>query len=62
MTLKKYEKNFLELLRYVGFIKEEKVKIEMFLSGLSSFYKGKFKFYKPKTLEEIIRKAKYLYE
>jgi len=27
MTMEEYENNFLELLRYVGFIKEEKAKI-----------------------------------
>jgi hypothetical protein len=42
MTMDEYEKNFLELLRYVGFIKEDKVKIHRFLSGLPSFYKIKF--------------------
>jgi hypothetical protein len=37
MTMKEYEKKFLELMRYVDFIKDEKVKIQMFLSGLPSF-------------------------
>jgi hypothetical protein len=47
---------FLELLRYVGYIKEEKVKIQRFLSGLPSFYRDKIQFDEPKTLEETIRK------
>jgi hypothetical protein len=34
-----YENNFSGLLNYVGFINNEKVKIQMFLSGLPSFYK-----------------------
>jgi hypothetical protein len=29
-----YEKRFFELLKYVDFIKDEKVKIQRFLSGL----------------------------
>jgi hypothetical protein len=41
MTMKKYEKRFLGLLKYVGFIKDEKVKIHSFLSGMPSFYKDK---------------------
>ena len=34
MTMEEYEKNFLGLLKYVGFINDEKVKIERLLSGL----------------------------
>ena len=41
MTMEKYEKNFSGLLKYVGFINDEKVKILRFLSGLPSFYKEK---------------------
>jgi hypothetical protein len=38
MTMDEYEKRFFELLKYVEFIKDEKVKIKRFLSGLPSFY------------------------
>jgi hypothetical protein len=62
MTMEEYEKKFLELLRYVDFIKDEKVKILRFLSGMSSFFKDKNQFDDPNTLEESIRKTKYLYE
>jgi hypothetical protein len=34
MTMEEYARKFLELLRYVVFIKDEKVKIQRFLSGL----------------------------
>ena len=37
MTMDEYEKIFFELLKYVDFIKDEKVKIQSFLSGLPSF-------------------------
>jgi hypothetical protein len=50
MTMGEYEKNFLVLLKYVGFIKDEKVKIHRFLSGMSSFYKDKIQHDEPKTL------------
>jgi hypothetical protein len=33
-----YEKRFFELLKYVDLINDEKVKIQRFMSGLSSFY------------------------
>jgi hypothetical protein len=36
-----YERRFLELLKYVSFIKDETVKIQRYLSGLSSFISGK---------------------
>jgi hypothetical protein len=62
MTMDEYERRFLEFLRYVGFIKDEKVKIQIFMSGIPSFYSDKIHFDEPKTLEESIRKAKYLYE
>ena len=47
--------NFLELLRYVRYIRDEKVKVQWFLSGLPQSYELR-------TLEESIRKAKYCYE
>jgi hypothetical protein len=39
MTMDEYERKFLELFSYVIFIRDEKVKIQRFLSGLPSFYK-----------------------
>lgn len=41
MTMKEYGRNFLELLRYVEFIKEEKVKYKRFLSELPFFIKAR---------------------
>jgi hypothetical protein len=37
MTIDEYERRFLELLKYVSFIKDETVKIQRYLSGLPSF-------------------------
>ena len=62
MTMVKYENNFFGFLKYVGFIKDEKVKIQRFLSGLPSFYKENIQYDEPRTLTEAIRKAKYMYE
>jgi hypothetical protein len=58
----KNEKKILEILRYMDFIKHEKVKIQIFLSEFPSFYKDKIQFNEPRNLEEVMRKAKYLYE
>ena len=46
-----YANKFLELLRYVWYIKDEKVKVQQFLSGLPQSYKYKIEFYEPRTLE-----------
>jgi hypothetical protein len=62
MKMDEYERILIELLSYVGFIKDEKVKIQGFFSGISSFYSDKIHFDEPKTLDEAIRKDKYLYE
>ena len=37
MTIDEYEISFLELLKYVSFIKDETVKNQRYLSGLPSF-------------------------
>ena len=49
-------------MRYVWYIRDEKVKVQRFLSGLPQSYKDRIEFYEPRTLEEVIRKAKYFYE
>ena len=60
--MEEYVNNFLELLRYVWYIKDEKVKVQHFLSGLPQSYKDIIEFYEPRTFEETIRKDKYCYD
>ena len=60
--MEEYENKFLELLRYVKYIKYDKVKIQRFLSGLPQPYKDRIEFDEPRTLEEAIRKAEYCYD
>jgi hypothetical protein len=62
MTIDEYERRFLELLKYVPFIKDETVKIQRYLSGLPSFISEKIQYDDPKTMEETIRKEKCLYD
>jgi hypothetical protein len=52
----------LELLKYVPFIKDEIVKIQRYLSGLTPSIGDKIQYDDPKTMEETIRRAKWLYE
>ena len=42
------------LLKYVGFINDEMVKIQRFLSGMPTFYKENIRYDEPKTLTEAI--------
>jgi hypothetical protein len=62
LTMDDYASKFLELLRYVPYIKDEKVKIQHFLSGLPQSYRDMIEFDEPKTLDDTIRKGKYCYE
>ena len=62
MSMDEYEKRFFELLKYVDFIKDEKLKIQRFLSGLPSLCSDNIQYDNPNTLEETIRRARHLYE
>jgi hypothetical protein len=62
MNMDEYERRFLELLKYVDFIKDEHVKIQRYLSGIPSIFSDKIQHYDPKTLEETIRRVKCLYD
>jgi hypothetical protein len=62
MIMEEYEKRFFELLNYVDLIKNEKVKIQRFLSGLPFFYSEKIQYDNPKMLEETIRRERHIYE
>jgi hypothetical protein len=55
MKIDEYERRFLELLKYVSFIKDDLVKIQRYLSGMTSFISDKIQYDDPKTLEENIR-------
>jgi hypothetical protein len=61
-TIDEYERKFLELLKYVPFIKDESVKIQRYLSGLPPPIGDKIQYDDPKTMEEMIRRAKCLFE
>ena len=62
MTMESYEKKFLELLNYADFIKDEKVNIQRFLSGLPKSFRDKIQYDRPKNLKDAIWKEKHLYE
>ena len=62
MTMEEYERRFLELLTYVGFIQYDKFKIYRFISGLTTYYQDKITYDEPCTLKETKRKDKCLHE
>ena len=62
MTIDEYERRFLELLKYVLFIKDEAIKIQRYLSGLLTSIGDKIQYDDPKNMEEMIRWVKWLYE
>ena len=61
-TIDEYKRRFLELLKYVPFIKDETVKIQRYLSGVPPSIWYKIQYDDLKTMEERIRRAKCLYE
>jgi len=62
LTIKEYINKFLEMIRYVPYIKDEKVNMQQFISGLPQSFRDKIEFDEPKTLQDTIRKARYCYE
>jgi hypothetical protein len=62
LTIEEYVNKFLDLLRYVPYIKADKAKVQRFISGLPKEYRNRIEFDEPKTLEDTIRKATYCHE
>jgi hypothetical protein len=62
ITIDEYERRFMELLKYVSFIKDETVKIHRYLRGFPPSIGDKIQYDDPKTMEETIRRGKCLYE
>jgi hypothetical protein len=62
LTMEEYVNKFLNLLRYVPYIKAEKAKAQRFISGLPKEYGNRIEFDELKTLEDTIQKATYCHE
>ena len=62
MTDEEYTSRLLELLRYVPYLKEEKAKIQRFISGFLVTFKDMIEFDGPRSLEEAIWKLKRCFE
>ena len=62
MTDDENTSRFLELLRYVLYLIEEKAKIQRFISGFPLTFKDRIEFDEPRSLEDAIRKLRHFYE
>ena len=62
MTMDAFINRFLDLLHYVPYIKEEKVKIQQFLGCLPPSFWDRIEFNMPKTLDTTLHKARICYE
>ena len=57
-TMEDFINKFLDLLRYVPYIKEEKVKVQRFLSCLPQSYKDQIEFDNPQDSRRSVKKRK----
>lgn len=58
----KYMTKFLELFRYVLYLKYEKAKFQEFVSGFPLEFRDQITYDEPQLLEEVIGKLKDCYE
>lgn len=57
-----YMTKLLELLRYVSYLKDEKAKVQSFLSGFPLAFRDHIEYDEPQSLEEVNGKLKHCYE
>ena len=50
------------MMRYVPYIKDEKVNMQRFISGLPQSCWNRIEFDEPKTMEDVIQKFRYCYK
>eukprot|EP00253_Pinus_taeda_P019959 PITA_19959 len=62
MTEEEYTTKFLELLRYVPYLTNEKTIGQRFVSGFPLTFRDRIEYAKPRSLEEVIGKLKHCYE
>ena len=61
MTIKDFVTKFVNLMRYVPYLREEKEKVHQFMRCLPQSYKDKFQFLNANTMDEIIRHTNLCY-
>lgn len=61
MTNEEYMTKFLELLKYVSYLIDEKAKVQQFVSGLPLAVRDLIKYDEPRSPKEVIGKLKHFY-
>eukprot|EP00253_Pinus_taeda_P005349 PITA_05349 len=61
-TIDEFVTRFTSLLRYVPYIREEKAKVQRFVSSLPPYMRERIEFDNPKSMDEVIRKARICYQ
>eukprot|EP00253_Pinus_taeda_P012038 PITA_12038 len=61
-TMDEFINRFTSLLRYVPYLKEEKTKVQRFVSGLPMYMRERIEFDNPKSMDEAILKARIYYQ
>eukprot|EP00253_Pinus_taeda_P029666 PITA_29666 len=61
-TIDQFVTKFTSLLRYVPYIREEKAKVQRFVSSLPLTMRERIEFDNPKTMDEAIQKARLCYQ
>eukprot|EP00253_Pinus_taeda_P030099 PITA_30099 len=61
-TMDEFITGFTSLLRYVPYIREEKAKVQRFVSSLPPYMRERIEFDNPKSMDEVIRKARICYQ
>lgn len=62
MIDQEYMTMFLDLFRYLPFIKDEKAKVKIFFSGFPLAFKDWIKYNEPQSLKDVIGKLMHCYE
>jgi len=62
LTNEEYTNKFLELLRYMSYLTNEKAKVQIFVSGFPLVFKDQIEYDEPRSLEEVIGKLKHFYD
>ena len=62
MTMDEYITKFTSLLRYVPYLRDEKAKVQRFLSSLPTHMKERIEFINSRTMDEEIRKPRMCYQ
>eukprot|EP00253_Pinus_taeda_P017906 PITA_17906 len=61
-TMDEFITRFTSLLHYVPYIREEKEKVQRFVSSLPPYMRERIEFDNPKSMDEVIRKARICYQ